>query len=230
MKRFIFALMLCLFFIHSALGATWTKPGFELEDSAFVGVLPAYSPSFAPQSITLLKTDEFIDLFFKKSPLIYRSPDDLYKAIDERVTLLGLPSDWRNHTENIGESLALGAKYAFSCLVLECGTRRAVSPGMSIPYNSYNSNYVSGTVNGKHFSGNVASSTTKYINVPETETTETYATCELSLFSLPDGELVWRGEYSDSHINKTFSKLSDLGVLKNIIKKGVKDLSSLTKK
>lgn len=230
MKRFVFALTLCLFLVHPVFGATWVKPGFELDDSAFIGVLPAYSSSFLPQSITLLKTNEFIDFFFSKSPLIHRSPENLYKAIDERVVLLGLSSDWRDNTEKIGESLALGAKYAFSCVVLECGTRKAISPGVSIPYNSYNSNYVSGTVNGQRFSGNVTSNTTKYINIPESETIEAYATCELSLYSLPSGELVWRGEYSDSHANKTFSNLSDLGVLKNIIKKGVTDLSSLVKK
>jgi len=199
---------------------TWKDPSFNFLGVKKVLVLPPTTAPYIKREIVPEKSMEFICKFLEKSKIDYLTLDDIYPPMLKHTKedlLKGLPLEG-----NVSEVLPETKQFADIILALHvsnCGYSYQLIEAHDESYETYEDVYVKGDVNAT-----VSIPVTKQIHVPSSRVEYSNASCTISLYEIDKGNRVWTFEATKVRRNVTFSRISDLGMLKILVRAGVKKL------
>ena len=201
---------------------TWKEPSYDFSQVKKILVFPAIISPEVENPLAFEKSMEFISTFMQREEIDYLMLEDIYPQIVEKVGNDFLKDESLPLEDRIGKLVQESKPYGDMILqlqVFDCAYSYQQEEGCSVPYTSYENVYLYGNIQGY-----ASVPVTKYINVPSYQAKYSNASCMISLYEVEEGSRFWAFTASKSRETCCLSKISDLGVLKILVKDGIKKL------
>lgn len=224
--------MLCIiiaFFLlaTSVYGEVWKATDYDFSKIEKVMVFPVLIDQNVHEPLAFEKSTEFLTKFLQKERIFYVSWEEVLNKIIFVTGKNPFENPKLTEQEALFDFINQASEYVDGAIILEvldCGYSEKLVSGFSIPRTTYETAYVRGNSSSGYFSGTVQYPKIEYIHVPPHVAQYSNAACSIRLFDLKNRNCIWAYSSQKSHRNRFISKLSALGVLKNIIAKGVSEL------